>query len=388
MTTARPSRMDAVQTPVIPIVGEMIRQHPGTISLGQGVVSYGPPAEAIAQISEFLSNPESHKYQSFQGIPPLREAIAAKLKTENGIVIDHTREVVVTAGSNMGFLNAVLAITNPGDEVILQVPYYFNHEMAIAIAGCHPVLVNTDENYQLRPEAIRAAITERTRAIVTISPNNPTGAVYPEAVLREVNDICRLYGIYHIHDEAYEYFTYNNANHFSPGAIATSADHTISLFSLSKAYGFASWRIGYMVIPSHLLMPIMKIQDTNIICPTVVSQYAALGALQVGVKYCKDRLGAIAEVRQLMLTELSQISHLCSIPPTAGAFYFLLKIHSTLDAMQLIERLIREHRVAALPGSTFGIEGCYLRVAYGALPKDTAMAGIERLVKGLKTLVQ
>ncbi|EKQ67553.1 aspartate/tyrosine/aromatic aminotransferase [Leptolyngbyaceae cyanobacterium JSC-12] len=388
MTTARPSRMDAVQTPVIPIVGEMIRQHPGTISLGQGVVSYGPPAEAIAQISEFLSNPENHKYQSFQGIPPLREAIAAKLKTENGIVIDHTREIVVTAGSNMGFLNAVLAITNPGDEVILQVPYYFNHEMAIAIAGCHPVLVNTDENYQLRPEAIRAAITERTRAIVTISPNNPTGAVYPEAVLREVNDICRLYRIYHIHDEAYEYFTYNNANHFSPGAIAASADHTISLFSLSKAYGFASWRIGYMVIPSHLLMPIMKIQDTNIICPAVVSQYAALGALQVGVKYCKDRLGAIAEVRQLMLTELSQISHLCSIPPTAGAFYFLLKIHSTLDAMQLIERLIREHRVAALPGSTFGIEGCYLRVAYGALPKDTAMAGIERLVKGLKTLVQ
>ncbi|MBF2029097.1 MAG: pyridoxal phosphate-dependent aminotransferase [Oscillatoriales cyanobacterium C42_A2020_001] len=386
--TVRQTRMDGVQTPVIPIIGEMIRHHPGTISLGQGVVSYGPPPEAIAQINQFLSNPENHKYQSLQGIPPLREAIATKLKTENKIAIDTTREVVVTAGSNMGFLNAILAITNPGDEVILQVPYYFNHEMAIAIAGCHPVLVNTDENYQLRPEAIRAAITERTRAIVTISPNNPTGAVYPEAALREVNDLCRTHGIYHIHDEAYEYFTYNDVKHFSPGAIATSADHTISLFSLSKAYGFASWRIGYMVIPAHLLLPIMKIQDTNVICPAVVSQYAALGALQAGVSYCKDRLGAIAAVRQLMLNELAQISHLCTIPPTAGAFYFLLNIHTSLDAMQLIERLIQEHGVAALPGTTFGIEGCYLRVAYAALPKDTAMEGIGRLVKGLKTVLE
>lgn len=385
--TARQTRMDGVQTPVIPVVGELIRQHPGTISLGQGVVSYSPPPEAIAQITTFLSNPENHKYQSLQGIPPLLEAIATKLKTENGIAIDDRRTVVVTAGSNMGFLNAILAITQPGDEVILQVPYYFNHEMAIAIAGCRPVLVKTDENYQLRLDAIRAAITERTRAIVTISPNNPTGVVYPEAVLRDVNELCRSHVLYHIHDEAYEYFTYDNVKHFSPGAIAHSADHTISLFSLSKAYGFASWRIGYMVIPTHLLMPIMKIQDTNVICPAVVSQYAALGALQAGVGYCKDRLGAIAEVRQLMLAELAHISHLCTVPPTAGAFYFLLNIDSSLDAMQLIKRLIQEHGVAALPGNTFGIEGCYLRVAYAALQKDIATEGIGRLVRGLQAIL-
>ncbi|MDX2239188.1 MAG: pyridoxal phosphate-dependent aminotransferase [Leptolyngbyaceae cyanobacterium bins.302] len=386
--TVRPTRMDSVQTPVIPIVGELIRQHPGTISLGQGVVYYPPPPEAIAQITHFLSNPNNHKYQSLQGIPPLLSAIADKLKTENGIDTGQGREIVVTAGSNMGFLNALLAITQPGDEVILQVPYYFNHEMAIAIAGCQPVLVTTDENYQLCPDAIRQAITDRTRAIVTISPNNPTGAVYPAAVLREVNEICRTQGIYHIHDEAYEYFTYDGVAHFSPGKISAGTEHTISLFSLSKAYGFASWRIGYMVIPSHLLLPIMKIQDTNVICPAVVSQYAALGALQAGVGYCKERLGAIAEVRQLMLTELSKISHLCTIPPTAGAFYFLLKLHSSLNPMPLIERLIQEHGVAALPGDTFGIAGCYLRVAYAALPKETAMAGIERLVKGLQAILE
>lgn len=383
----RPTRMDIVQTPVIPIVGELIRQHPGTISLGQGVVYYGPPPAAIAQISQFLANPNNHKYQSLQGIPPLVAAIATKLKTENGIAIGQGREVVVTAGSNMGFLNAVLAITSPGDEVILQVPYYFNHEMAIAIAGCQPVLVSTDAQYQLRPEAIRQAITPKTRAIVTISPNNPTGAVYPEAVLREVNDICRTHGLYHIHDEAYEYFTYGGIANFSPGSISTGLEHTISLFSLSKAYGFASWRIGYMVIPEPLLLPIMKIQDTNVICPSVVSQYAALGALEAGVGYCQERLGAIVAVRELMLNELSQIFHLCTIPPTAGAFYFLLKLHSSLKPMQLIEQLIQNYGVAALPGDTFGIDGCYLRIAYGALPKDTAAEGIQRLVKGLSNLL-
>jgi aspartate/methionine/tyrosine aminotransferase len=379
--------MDAVQSPVIPIVGEMIRQHPGTISLGQGVVFYPPPPAAIAQLTEFLAHPNNHKYQSLQGIPPLLAAIATKLQTDNGIDPMQEREIVVTAGSNMGFLNAILAITNPGDEVILQVPYYFNHEMAIAIAGCRAVLVPTDENYQLQVDKIRDAIRDRTRAIVTISPNNPTGAVYPEAIIREVNELCRTHGIYHIHDEAYEYFTYDGVTHFSPGSITTGAEHTISLFSLSKAYGFASWRIGYMVIPHHLMMPIMKIQDTNVICPSVISQYAALGALQAGRDYCQAQLGAIAEVRQLMLSHLNQISHLCTIPPAAGAFYFLLKLHSSLDPMQLIERLINDHHVAALPGTTFGINRCYLRVAYAALPKDTALEGIERLVSGLKTIL-
>ena len=101
-------------------------------------------------------------------------------------------------------MNAVFAIASPGDEIILQTPYYFNHEMAIAIAGCRAVLVSTDDNYQLRPDAIRAAITDKTRAFVTISPNNPTGAVYPETALREINQFCGEHGIYHISDEAYE----------------------------------------------------------------------------------------------------------------------------------------------------------------------------------------
>ncbi|NJR59457.1 MAG: pyridoxal phosphate-dependent aminotransferase [Cyanobacteria bacterium CRU_2_1] len=385
--TLHPSRMALVQTPIIPVVADLIRRHPGTISLGQGVVYYAPPQEAIAQISEFLNHPANHRYQAVEGIAPLRMAIATKLKGDNGMDLSD-RDVVVTAGSNMGFLNAILAITQPGDEIILLTPYFFNQEMAITIAGCRPVLVPTDANYQPQPEAIGAAISDRTRAVVTISPNNPTGAVYSEAVLRKINHLCRAHNLYHISDEAYEYFTYDRAQHFSPGAIADSPAHTISLYTLSKAYGLASWRIGYMVIPSHLLTAVMKIQDSNVICPPVISQYAALGALDAGATYCRDKLGAIAEVRQLILHQLKQINHLCTISSSEGAFYLFLKIHTQMDSLELVERLIREHRVAVIPGNTFGMEdGCYVRVAYGDLQKETAVEGIDRLIHGLKTIL-
>ncbi len=383
------SRMQAVQSPLIPIIGELISNNPGTISLGQGVVYYGPPPEAIARLPEFLADPENHKYKLIQGIPPLVSAIAAKLQTDNGIEVDEQNSIVVTAGSNMGFMNAVLAITSPGDEIILQTPYYFNHEMAIVMASCRPVVVATDEKYQLRPDAIAQAITERTRAVVTISPNNPTGAVYPEAALREVNDICRDRGIYHISDETYEYFTYNGVKHTSPGAFPHSQEHTISLYSLSKAYGFASWRIGYMVIPEHLLVPVKKIQDTIVICPPVISQYAALGALQVGANYCREKIEAIASIRPLALDSLKRLEGLCTISPADGAFYFLLKVHTQLGAFELAQRLIQEHRVAVMPGTTFGMnDGCYLRIAYGALQKETAVEGIERLVRGVQSILE
>lgn len=381
-------RMQAVQSPIIPVVAELIRQHPGTISLGQGVVYYGPPPSAMEQISQFLANPQNHKYQAVEGIPALQEAIKNKLLLENNIEIDDSRCIVVTAGGNMAFMNAVLAITIPGDEIILQTPYYFNHEMAIAMASCQAVLVPTDENYQIIPDLIEKAITEKTRAVVTISPNNPTGAVYPKEALQAVTEICRQRGIYHISDEAYEYFTYNDVQQFSPGANAESSEYTILLYSLSKAYGFASWRIGYMVIPEHLLLSVKKIQDTILICPPVISQYAALGALQAGVGYCKEKLSAIAVVREKCLKELDRIQDLCTIPKADGAFYFLLKVRTQLGAMELVERLIREHGVAVIPGTTFGMDdGCYLRVAYGALQEETVVEGIGRLVRGLQAIL-
>ena len=381
-------RMQSVQTPIIPVVGELIRAHPGTISLGQGIAWYGPPPEAVEYIRRFLADPQNHKYKLVQGIPELLEAIEKKLAAENRIRLGRDQRIVVTAGANMGFVNAVLAITDPGDEIILNLPYYFNHEMAITMADCKAVCVPTDDNYQLQPDAIERAITGRTRAVVTISPNNPTGAVYPEGSLRRVNDLCRRHGIYHISDEAYEYFTYDGARHFSPGSMAGSGPHTISLFSLSKAYGFASWRIGWMVIPERLFEPIRKIQDTVLICPPVISQWAAVGAMDAGRAYCEDKLGETRAIRRLILERLQEIDDLVTIPRADGAFYLLLRVHADLDPMPLVQRLIEEHKVAVIPGTTFGVRGqCLLRVAYGALEKDTAAEGIGRLVRGLRQIL-
>ena len=376
------NRIRSVQSPVIPIVGDLVRSTPGCISLGQGVVYYGPPPEALEAARQVGSDRRDHLYGPVEGIGPLVDALKAKLAAENAV---REGRVVVTAGGNMGFLNAVLATCDPGDEVILQSPYYFNHEMALVMANVKPVAVPTDSAYQLQPDAIRRAITPRTRAVVTVSPNNPSGAVYPAAALREVNALCAQAGLCHIHDEAYEYFTWG-VPHFSPGSIPGAAAHTISLYSMSKAYGFAGWRIGWMVIPDALFDAVRKIQDTNVICPPIVAQKAALGALKAGSAYARKMTAPIAESRDVALRELSGIPG-CRLVKTDGAFYFLLTLDSPLKPLQLVERLVKEHGVAAIPGDAFGLGGCTLRVAYGALEKSTAAEGLGRLARGLRALL-
>ena len=382
-------RMREVQTPIIPVIAELIRAHPGTVSLGQGVAYYGPPPEALEAVQQFQADPANHKYTLVQGIDPLLEVIRHKLLEENGIALDETQRIVVTAGGNMAFMNALLAITDPGDQIILQLPYYFNHEMAISMVNCEAVCVPTNEHYQLQLDALRNAITDRTRAIVTVSPNNPAGVVYAESDLRAVNALCREAGIYHISDEAYEYFTYDGARHFSPGSIADSGEYTISLYSLSKAYGFASWRIGWMVAPGHLYTAIKKAQDTILICPPVVSQYAAVAAMQVGSAYCREKLGTMTATRRIIRNALNELGELVTLPRSDGAFYFLLRVRTDMDAMTLAERLIREHRVAVIPSTAFGLTtGCYMRLSYGALDEEIAAEASRRLVHGLRRIVQ
>ncbi|QJR10486.1 Aspartate/prephenate aminotransferase [Usitatibacter rugosus] len=377
------TRMDAVQTPIIPTIGAMVRATPGCISLGQGVVHYPPPRAALEAAAAAVTEPTTSQYQPAAGIPRLLERITAKLAAENGIHVGRDVRVMVTAGGNMAFCHALDAITQPGDEIIVNTPYYFNHEMAIRIAGCVPVCVPTDERYQPRVDALRAAITDRTRAIVTVTPNNPTGAVYPEATLRAINALCGERGIYHVCDEPYEYFTYGGARHFSGGSIAGAEKHTLSIFSLSKAFGFAGWRTGYMAYPEHLEGAMLKIQDTMLICPPVVTQIAAAACLEAGRGYAEPFVKDLAEVRELVLERLGRLAPKVNVPPAEGAFYCFVKIDSGKDPMEIAERLIREFKVAVLPGSTFGVEGCYLRIAYGALKKETVAEGMGRLVEGL-----
>jgi aspartate/methionine/tyrosine aminotransferase len=379
--------MDHVQTPIIPVIGRLIRQTPGTISLGQGVVHYGPPPEVVAAVHAALGRASTHEYHDGAGLPALQERITRKLTAENGIDTRGSR-IMVTAGANMAFMHAVMATTSPGDEVILPVPFYFNHEMAIDMAGCRTVPVQTDERYQLSIDAISAALTDRTRAIVTISPNNPTGAVFSDASLRAVNALCRERGIYHIADEPYEYFTYGSARHISPRSFPDSAGHTISMYSLSKAFGFAGWRIGYMLYPEHLESAMMKSQDTILICPTIAAQEGAIAALDVGRRYCEPFVRELASIRENVISQLSELGSLAEVPGADGAFYCFIRVQTEMSPLTLAERLIKEHKVAVIPGTAFGMsDGCYCRVAYGALQKQTVSEGIGRLVSGLKAIL-
>ena len=381
------ARLSAVQTPVIPIVSQWMAETPGTISLGQGMVAYGPPDAALDAARRFPQHDGEHRYGRVEGLPELSELFEAKLKAENNITVRPDSCVVITAGSNLAFMNAVLAIADPGDEFIFPLPYYFNHCMAVTMANCVTVGVKTLPDYQLDLDAIARAITPKTRAVVTVSPNNPTGAVYSEASLRALNALCRERGVYHIHDEAYEYFTYDHTKNFSAGSIAGAAEHTISLYSLSKGYGMASWRVGFMVIPQALWPAVNKIQDTLLICNSQIAQRVAVAALQVGSSYPRMHAERIGKLRPHVHAALTDPSVPCDTADVHGAFYYFVRVRTSMDSMTLTERLIREHKVAVIPGEAFGVSDvCSIRVSFGALDEATVDEGLGRLTSGLKAL--
>ena len=380
--------MAQVVTPIIPTIAALARANAGTISLGQGVVSYGPPAEAIDKLPALLADPQLHKYQPVSGYAPLLDAVRAKLQTENGIRTEGVSEVMVTAGSNMAFLNSVLAVGDPGDEFILPMPFYFNQEMAIRMCGCVPVPVPTREDFSLDVDALARAITPRTRAIVTVSPNNPTGAVYGEADLRAVNALCARAGIYHFSDEAYEYFTYEGARHFSPGSIPGAHAHTLSFYSLSKNFGMASSRVGYVVFPAALFDAMNKVQDTNLICAPVPSQLLAVEALKLGRAWVQPKVEQLARVRAAVHASLAELGPLVQFPRTQGAFYVLMRLPGVDDALAFNRAMIEKHRVATIPGFAFGLTDTraanYQRLSYGALDAQTVAQGVQRYVAAVK----
>jgi aspartate/methionine/tyrosine aminotransferase len=160
------------------------------------------------------------------------------------------------------------------------------------------------------------------------------------------------------------------------------------MYSLSKAYGFAGWRVGYVAYPDHLADAMMKSQDTILVCPPVASQVGAAAALGAGRAYSVPYVTELASIRDIVVRELAALEPLASVAAADGAFYCLLKVETDLDPLALAERLIREHRVAVVPGTAFGMtDGCYFRVAYGALQKETVTEGIGRLVTGLRAIV-
>ena len=380
-------RIQAVQDPIIPIIAKQIKQCPGTISLAQGIVNFTPPESVFSDIANPLAYPALQAYGPVSGNADLKDQIRRKLSSDNRIKPEKY-EIMVTAGANMGFLNAMLAICDPGDEVILLSPYYFNHHMAVELVNATVKVVATDSHFLPDIDRIKSAINGKTRAIVTVSPNNPTGAVYSKELLQSINSLCRDNGLYHISDEAYEYFVYEDATHYSPASIEDAQEHTISLFSLSKSYGLAGWRIGYMVFPIHLLEALEKIQDTNLICTTQAAQLLAVNTLKLGSEYCRKYINTLNTNRNTCINILKNIQSGIQYYNPTGAFYIFLKFSSQLSDIEVAKYLIQQHQVAVLPGNTFGItDQCSIRVSYGAQNIEQLTEAMERLHSGLSQII-
>ena len=379
-------RIRSVQTPIIPTINQLIRENPGTISLGQGIAYYGPPPEAYKEVQSKLASPALNSYGPVEGIPELINVLTKKLESKNQISVNDSNRIFITAGSNMAFSSLMSAIADPNDEIILLTPYYFNHEMAVRLANANPVLIPTLENHHPDIERIKRAINNKTRAIVTVSPNNPTGAVYTRQELSMINELCAEYGIYHISDEAYEDFIYDEHTHFSPASLPDSKNYTISLYSLSKSFGFAGWRIGYMLIPTHLFASIRKVQDTILISPPIVSQLAAIGAHRATGEYLLSNQQEIIKSRKICLEKLNQSRLLMEEATAEGAFYIFAKLDTDLDDFSIAKQLVQQHGVATIPGCAFEADnGRYLRISYGALTTQTVMEGMDKLIHGLKS---
>lgn len=387
----RSRRMAVVEDAIIPIVADLTRAYPETISLGQGVVYYPPPPEVEHYIGAMMRKPEYHRYGPIAGFDWLLEALKTKLAKRNGIRLSAQQSVFVTAGANMAFNALVLALCDTDDEMILLAPYYFNHKMTIEMCHCRAVIVPTDDDYQPIVERIADAITAKTRAVVTISPNNPSGRIYPPSTLAEINRLCAARGIYHISDEAYEDFIAEGQQHYSAGSQANTEQHTLSLFSFSKSYGLASWRVGYMVVPNTLVPAINKVQDNILICPPTVSQLAALACLEMGQTYIQKHIEQISENRIRALSVLTPLAEagLIRTPQSDGALYVFLNLKNKLFDNTVLKDLIIKHRVAVIPGFTFGDDyQHHIRVSYGALTGEKLDTALHYLVTGLGILLK
>jgi len=390
-------RLGAVLAPVIPRLGDLMRRRPDALSLAQGMVGWAPPPGVLDAVRQALEQPgfSLHRYGSTWGEPALLEQVARKLSTGNGLDLEGAA-LVVTSGSNMAFAALAQVICDPGSEVILPLPYYFNHAMAVQLAG--GVVVAVDGGPIPDPALLAAAITPRTRAIVTISPSNPSGVVLPRVVLTAINQLCASHGLLHISDEAYELFVHGSEPHFSPGSLAGAGSHTVSLYSLSKAYGLAGWRMGYAAFPLSLQPALAKVIDTFEICPASLSQRAAAAALATDPAWAMARVAGLAPRRAQLLEAVRQWQvrgwpvRLWAEPD--GAFYGLLVVDGLkdgggqpLNSDGLMERLVLENGVATVSGSAFGLElpgACVVRLSYGMLGHADLAEALQRLGRGLE----
>ncbi len=357
----------------------------GCVSLGQGIPSFPTPPHIVDAVCRAMRDlPESGKYTLGPGMVRLRESISEALKREKGVHADPDRELCITVGAMEGLSAAILTVVDRGDEVILPSPNYASHIEQVLLAEGVPVFVPLkSENWQLDVEAMRRAVTPRTRAVILCNPHNPTGANFREQDLRALAALAVEHDLFVIADETYDFLTYDGEPHFSLAPLPELKDRIIATYSFSKKYAMTGWRVGYVYACEGLLDQIMKVHDAVAICAPTVSQVAALAALE-GPQECVAQIRAALEHRRdLMCSRLDRLSdHFRYVKPR-GAYYLMARslIEGASSSMTLALRLLNEARVITIPGAAFGPEGeNHIRFSFGGHEEEIqeALDRVER----------
>ncbi len=305
------------------------------------------------------------KYTPAAGIPELREAIANKLKEDNGIEYD-PRQIVVNSGAKQSCFNAILAVVEEGDEVIIPSPYWVSYPEMVRLAGGVPVLVETtaENNWKITPEQFEENMSGLTKMIIINSPGNPTGSVYSAEELLAIGEVALYEDIIILSDEIYEHLVYGETKHTSIASLSKDLYNlTITVNGFSKAYSMTGWRIGYTAAPTELAGAMSRIQGHTTSNATSFAQYGAVAALDGGKDFIKDLNAEYDVRRQFVLARLNAIPNIKVTEPQ-GAFYFLVDTEQLgLKSVNLCDKLLNRYRVAAVPGIAFGNDHS-IRISY------------------------
>jgi aminotransferase len=353
------------------------------ISLGIGEPDFVTPEPILQAGIRSMGAGETH-YTSNSGLLELRKALSAHLQRLYGIHYDPVEEFVITVGVSEALYLAMTAILEPGDEVIIPTPCFVSYQAEVILAGGVPVELPSrlEENFQLRPAMLEAAITPRTKAILIGYPNNPTGAVASREVLQQVADLAERHDLVVISDEIYDQLVYG-IPHVCFAALPGMKDRTITLGGFSKDYAMTGWRIGYAAAPAGLLKGMLRIHQYTIMSAPTMAQFAALEAIQHGQPFVEQMRSEYDRRRRLIVDGLNELG-LTTFEPR-GAFYAFPQITASgMDEETFAQKLLEEERVAVVPGSAFGAGGegfvrCSYATAYEKI--EQALERIERFMR-------
>lgn len=353
------------------------KQGVDVLSFGAGEPDFNTPAHITAAAIEALNTGKT-RYTESNGLVELREALAAKLLVDNGLQYD-AAQISVNCGAKHSCYNAIAAVVNPGEEVIIPAPYWTSYPEMVKLVGGIPVIVETkpENDWKITPEEFEDAMSPMTKMIIINSPGNPTGSVYSRDELKALGEIAAAEDILILSDEIYEKLVYSGEQHVSIASISKEIfDHTITVNGFSKAYAMTGWRLGYTAAPKKIADAIDTIQSHTTSNPTTFAQYGALAALQGDQQIVSDMRDEFDVRRQYMLSRLQAIKNVKVIEPK-GAFYFLVNIEPIgIKSVNFCEKLLSKGKVAAVPGVAFGAEYT-VRFSY-ATGLDVINAGMDR----------